>query len=155
MYKWWTYCGVPARWGLHQTTLGSGQWQVTWSGILWSFHRWTRPTWEPPTFFNNGTTLTIIFVCSFVHVHCLNIFLTYLVYFQLFSELRTTHQLQKLSTVAQTCPHHLVCTSTIMPSIITFHHDNFVNYVYMSVTRHLDGLLFWFWFNSPLANSEC
>ncbi len=30
------------------------------------------------------------------------------VYFQLFSELRTTHQLQKLSTVAQTCPHHLV-----------------------------------------------
>ncbi len=32
------YCRVPARWGLQQTTLGSGQRQDTGSGILWSVH---------------------------------------------------------------------------------------------------------------------
>ncbi len=36
------YCRVPTRWGLQQTTLGSGQRQETGSGILWSVHRWTR-----------------------------------------------------------------------------------------------------------------
>ncbi len=40
------YFGVPARWALQQTTLGSGQRQDTGSGILWSIHRWTRPTGE-------------------------------------------------------------------------------------------------------------
>ncbi len=30
------YCRVPARWGLQQTTLGSGQRQDTGSVILWS-----------------------------------------------------------------------------------------------------------------------
>ena len=36
------YCRVPARWGLQQTTLGSGQRQDTGPGILWSVHRWTN-----------------------------------------------------------------------------------------------------------------
>ncbi len=36
------YCHVPARWGLQQTTLGSGQRQDTGPGILWCVHRWTN-----------------------------------------------------------------------------------------------------------------
>ncbi len=43
------YCRVPAGCRLKQTTLGSWQRQDTGPGILWSVHRWTRPTGEPPT----------------------------------------------------------------------------------------------------------
>ncbi len=35
------YCRVPARWGLQQTSLVSGQRQDMGSGTLWSIHRWT------------------------------------------------------------------------------------------------------------------
>ncbi len=41
----------------NKPTLGSGQRQDTGSGIQWSFHRWTRPTREPPTCgANQGST---------------------------------------------------------------------------------------------------
>ena len=46
------YCHVPARWGLEQTTLGSGQRQDTGSGILCSVHRRTRKFFKRET---NGT----------------------------------------------------------------------------------------------------
>ncbi len=80
------YCRVPARWGLQQTTLGSGQRQDTGSGILWSVYKWTRPTGErgsrafgsPPPMSSrhrnleplerwHATIYTYIYMYSFIH----------------------------------------------------------------------------------------